>query len=74
MKTGLFIIGLTVGVIIGFCLTKMFHSSSATTPRQSSENAVTTADKMNSAKWLWADSLDAVEAALNLCIRIVIPV
>lgn len=61
MKTGLFI----VGVILGFCLTKIFHSSSATTTGQSSRAVVMIANKKNSGKWLWPDSLDAVKAAPN---------
>ncbi len=65
MKTRLFIIGLIVGVIIGFGLTKTFNSGTATKINQYSETAVKKPNEVNSFKWPWPDSLDAVKAAPN---------
>ena len=55
MKTKVFILGLIVGAIIGFAMTKIINSGAS----------VKTAEQMDTIKWQWSDSLDAVKAAPN---------
>lgn len=63
MKMRSFAVGLVVGSIIGFAITKIIKSSASTTINSSSDTASIAAKKIEEAKWKWPDSLDAVKAA-----------
>lgn len=63
MKIQSLIVGLIIGAIIGFWLTKIFNSSTKTAINQPSEIVSATTNKTDTTKWQWADSLDAVKAA-----------
>jgi len=60
MKFGQLLIGLLLGGLLGFGLTKYF----ARTEQRADNTKTTTIDSSSSsAKWTWPDSLDAVKAA-----------
>ena len=56
------IIGLVVGGVIGFVMTKTFSSAKAAPAEPPAAKAATAGD-IDNAKWTWPDSLDAVVAA-----------
>ena len=63
MKVKLLIIGLIVGVLIGFALTKIFISEVDKAGKPNDNVSLITANNADTTKWKWADSLDAVKAA-----------
>ena len=59
MKFGQLFIGLLLGGLLGFGLTKYF----ANAKQQAYDTRTAIAGSSSSAKWAWPDSLDAVKAA-----------
>lgn len=62
MKFGQLLIGILIGGMLGFGLTRYFAQNN----KQADDTKASTIDKSNAAtKWIWPDSLDAVKAAPN---------
>jgi hypothetical protein len=57
MKIKFLVLGLVVGGLLGFAITKLLTSSNKPQP---------SAAELDEAKWIWNDSLDAVKAAPDI--------
>jgi hypothetical protein len=63
MKIQPLIIGLIIGVLTGFVLTKFFITGSFKAPAANTNVSNAATNNSDTIKWKWADSLDAVKAA-----------
>jgi hypothetical protein len=63
MKIQSLTVGLIIGVVLGFCLTKILNSGPKKAINEAAGILTETNNNADSGKWQWADSLDAVRAA-----------